>query len=70
MLNIVQDFMELMFHHVATISLLVFSWANSMVRIGTLVLCIHDAVDYLMEVTQQIFAASANSRYWHVETFI
>ena len=37
-------------HHVATISLLVFSWANNMVRIGTTVLVIHDAVDYWMEV--------------------
>ena len=28
-----------------------FSWANNMVRVGTLVLVIHDAVDYWLEVT-------------------
>jgi len=38
-------------HHVATIGLMCFSWADGMVRIGTLVLVVHDAVDYWMEVS-------------------
>ena len=37
-------------HHVCTITLFVMSWTANMVRIGTLVLCVHDAVDYFLEV--------------------
>ena len=37
-------------HHIVTISLMVLAWTNNMVRIGTLVLCVHDAVDYWLEV--------------------
>ena len=38
-------------HHCATIALLTFSWCGNFVRVGTLVLCIHDAVDYWLEVS-------------------
>ena len=38
-------------HHIATISLMAMSWSANMVRVGTLVLCVHDAVDYIMEVS-------------------
>ncbi|KAK2161051.1 hypothetical protein LSH36_122g08000 [Paralvinella palmiformis] len=44
-----KDFVEMIIHHVATIGLMCFSWADGMVRIGTLVLVVHDAVDYWME---------------------
>ena len=50
MMFIWQDFLEVVVHHVATIILMVFSWSNNMVRVGTLVLVVHDAVDYWMEV--------------------
>lgn len=37
-------------HHLATVSLISFSYINNMVRIGSLVMCIHDASDFLLEV--------------------
>lgn len=37
-------------HHLTTISLITFSYVNNMVRVGTLLMCLHDAVDVLMEV--------------------
>ena len=45
-----QDFMEMTLHHIVTIMLLVFSWTDNMVRVGTLVISVHDAVDYWLEV--------------------
>ena len=38
-------------HHVATMALLYFSWVMNFVRIGTLVLIIHDAADVPMAVS-------------------
>ena len=38
-------------HHIVTISLMAVSYSGNMVRIGSLILCIHDAVDWIMEVT-------------------
>jgi len=49
-IDILQDFSEMIVHHISTISLLSMSWSANMVRVGTLVLCVHDAVDYIMEV--------------------
>lgn len=37
-------------HHLATIGLITFSYVNNMVRVGTLVMCLHDASDFLLEV--------------------
>ena len=37
-------------HHLATITLITFSYINNMVRVGTLVMCLHDASDFLLEV--------------------
>lgn len=45
-----QDFLIMFLHHVATISLIVFSYVNNMARVGTLVMCLHDAADVLIEV--------------------
>ena len=40
-------------HHFATISLITFSYANNMLRMGTLVMCVHDAADIFLEVNRQ-----------------
>lgn len=48
-----QDFKEMVVHHLVTIALLYFSWCCNFVRIGTLVLVVHDAVDYWMAVSQR-----------------
>lgn len=37
-------------HHIVTILLIVLSWNYNAVRIGSLVICIHDPVDYIMAV--------------------
>lgn len=39
-------------HHLATITLITFSYANNMLRAGTLVMCVHDASDIFLEVKQ------------------
>lgn len=46
----VQDFLIMFLHHLATISLITFSYVNNMARVGTLVMCLHDAADVLIEV--------------------
>jgi len=50
-MSVLKDFTEMIIHHIATISLMAMSWSANMIRIGTLVLCVHDAVDYLLEVS-------------------
>lgn len=40
-------------HHLATIFLITFSYANNMLRAGTLVMCVHDASDIFLEVKIQ-----------------
>lgn len=45
-----QDFKEQVIHHVATIALIGFSWLVNYIRAGTLIMLVHDASDYLMEV--------------------
>ena len=37
-------------HHLATVSLISFSYANNMLRVGSLVMCVHDSSDILLEV--------------------
>ena len=37
-------------HHIATLTLMIMSYSANMVRVGSLVLAVHDAVDYFMEV--------------------
>lgn len=44
-----KDFWELFIHHIITILLLTFSWIQNMIRIGTLVLVIHDTIDPIVE---------------------
>lgn len=55
-----KDFIEMFVHHVATISLLSFSWTDNFVRVGTLVLCMHDSVDFWIEAAKMAKYAKAH----------
>ena len=45
-----KDFWEMFVHHVATISLLCFSWTCNLTRAGTIVIALHDVADIFLEV--------------------
>ncbi|XP_067890628.1 ceramide synthase 6 isoform X2 [Heterodontus francisci] len=47
-----KDFVIMFVHHLATIALITFSYVNNMVRVGTLVMCLHDASDFLLEAAK------------------
>lgn len=57
-----QDFKEQIIHHVATIVLIGFSWLVNYIRAGTLIMLVHDASDYLMEVWKPRFLFSVPHR--------
>ncbi|XP_038573005.1 ceramide synthase 2-like [Micropterus salmoides] len=44
-----KDFKEQVIHHIATLTLLSFSWISNYIRIGTLVMAVHDSADILLE---------------------
>ncbi|XP_030646280.1 ceramide synthase 2 [Chanos chanos] len=44
-----KDFKEQLIHHWATLTLLAFSWCANYIRIGTLVMLVHDSSDVLLE---------------------
>uniref|UniRef100_A0A8D3AVY5 Ceramide synthase 3a n=1 Tax=Scophthalmus maximus TaxID=52904 RepID=A0A8D3AVY5_SCOMX len=44
-----KDFKEQIIHHLATLVLLSFSWCSNYIRVGTLVMLVHDASDVLLE---------------------
>lgn len=47
----VQDFKEQVIHHTATMTLLTFSWISNYIRVGTLVMAVHDCSDIVLEVS-------------------
>ncbi|XP_042533640.1 ceramide synthase 5 [Dipodomys spectabilis] len=47
-----KDFLIMFVHHLATIGLITFSYINNMVRVGTLVLCLHDFSDCWLEAAK------------------
>ncbi|XP_019934041.1 ceramide synthase 2 [Paralichthys olivaceus] len=44
-----KDFREQVIHHLATLTLLSFSWISNYIRVGTLVMAVHDSADILLE---------------------
>ncbi|KAK3562389.1 hypothetical protein QTP86_033526, partial [Hemibagrus guttatus] len=44
-----KDFKEQIIHHLATLTLLAFSWCGNYIRAGTLVMLVHDASDVFLE---------------------
>ncbi|XP_037539425.1 ceramide synthase 2 [Nematolebias whitei] len=55
-----KDFKEQVIHHIATLTLLSFSWISNFIRIGTLVIIVHDSTDVLLECAK-VF----NYAKWH-----
>ncbi|XP_055788136.1 ceramide synthase 5-like [Salvelinus fontinalis] len=47
-----KDFLIMFVHHLATITLITFSYCNNMLRIGTMVMCVHDASDIVLELAK------------------
>lgn len=47
-----KDFTEQLVHHMVTLFLMFMSFTYNLLRIGTLVLCIHDQVDYLLALAK------------------
>ncbi|ODM90846.1 Ceramide synthase 6, partial [Orchesella cincta] len=45
-----KDFWEMLVHHVVTIFLIGFSWTCNLIRIGTVVLLVHDCADIFLEI--------------------
>lgn len=55
-----KDFKEQVIHHFATLTLLSFSWISNYIRIGTLVMAVHDSSDILLEGAKVL-----NYAKWH-----
>lgn len=57
-----KDFGIMFLHHLVSIFLITFSYVNNMARVGTLVLCLHDSADALLEVKTFFIFKSTKSR--------
>ncbi|KAJ0069434.1 hypothetical protein NL108_006016, partial [Boleophthalmus pectinirostris] len=55
-----KDFNEQVIHHIATLTLLSFSWISNYIRIGTLVMAVHDSADILLEFAKVVNYANRN----------
>ena len=47
-----KDFWQMFFHHLVTICLITFSWTCNLIRVGTLVLIIHDCADIPLQAAK------------------
>lgn len=47
-----KDFWQMFVHHIATILLMAFSWVCNLIRVGTLVLLVHDCADIFLEAAK------------------
>ena len=48
-----QDFWPMFIHHNATVILILMSYVTNHVRIGCLIILVHDSADYLLEVERK-----------------
>ncbi|XP_052791406.1 ceramide synthase 5-like isoform X2 [Mya arenaria] len=55
-----KDFFEMFLHHIATVLLLSFSYMGNYLRVGTLVLLIHDCADFWVEAAKLAKYAKAH----------
>ncbi|XP_048346457.1 ceramide synthase 5 isoform X2 [Sphaerodactylus townsendi] len=47
-----KDFLLMFVHHLAAVALISFSYINHMVRVGTLIMCLHDSADFWLEAAK------------------
>ena len=59
----IPDFVEMFIHHITTILLMGLSWTCNLIRVGTLVLVIHDCADILLEVSKIILYYILNESF-------
>lgn len=55
-----QDFAVMLSHHVFTVTLIVFSFLTNYFRIGSVIMLIHDASDFWLEVRSELMFLNYN----------
>ncbi|XP_050388406.1 ceramide synthase 6 [Patella vulgata] len=59
-----KDFWEMVVHHLCTLGLMFTSYSGSLLRVGALVLVVHDAVDYWLEAAKLFkYIATVNKKW-------